>query len=134
MSSNSITRENVQAIIDRNRADIKERIREGRLEQYELDMIRQLNIHCADAKKDTASREREEARRAEREAAKAKDREREEKGTQAVRLYVYSCVGNLLLVGFTSFPWWAAVALTLGLAVFPVVYIYRLYVPGEVKA
>ena len=134
MSSNAITRENVQAIIDRNRADIKERIREGRLEQYELDMIRQLNIHCADAKKDTASREREEARRAEREAARAKDREREEKGTQAVRLYVHSCVGNLLLVGFTSFPWWAAIALALGLAVFPVVYIYRLYVPLGVKA
>ena len=134
MSSNAITRENVQAIIDRNRADIKERLREGRLEQYELDMIRQLNIHCADAKKDTASREREEARIAEREAARAKDREREEKGTQAVRLYVYSCVGNLLLVGFTSFPWWAAIALALGLAVFPVVYIYRLYVPLGVKA
>lgn len=134
MSSNAITRENVQAIIDRNRADIKERLREGRLEQYELDMIRQLNIHCADAKKDTASREREEARRSEREAARAKDREREEKGTQAVRLYVHSCVGNLLLVGFTSFPWWAAIALALGLAVFPVVYIYRLYVPLGVKA
>ena len=125
MSSNAITRENVQAAIDRNRAGIKER----QLEQYELDMIRRLNVHCADAKKDTASREREEARRAEREAARAKDREREEKGTRAARLYVYSCVANLLLVGFTSFPWWAAVALALGLAVFPLSYIYRLYVP-----
>ena len=102
MSSNAITRENVQAIIERNRAGIKER----QLEQYELDMIRQLNIHCADAKKDTASREREEARRAERKAARALDREREEKGTRAVRLYQYSCVANLLMVGFTSFPWW----------------------------
>lgn len=129
MSSNAITRESVQEILDRNRAGIKER----KLEQYELDMIRRLNVHCADAKKDTASREREEARRAKREAFEIKARELNEKATQAVRLYVYSSVGNLLLVGFTSFPWWAAVALTLGLAVFPVAYIYRLYVPLEVK-
>lgn len=129
MSSNAITRESVQEILDRNRAGIKER----QLEQYELDMIRQLNIHCADAKKDTASREWEEARRAERLEVQRKERELAEKGTRAVRLYLYSCVANLLLVGFTSFPWWAAVALTLGLAVFPVAYIYRLYVSLEVK-
>lgn len=119
----------VQAGLDRRNLERKERIREGQLEQYELDMIRQLNIHCHDKKEETAAMEIRRARAESRLAAQQRDREREEKGTRAVRLYVYSCVGNLLLVGFTSFPWWAAAALALGLAVFPMIYIYRLYCP-----
>lgn len=128
MSSNAITRESVQAIIDRNRAGIKER----QLDQYELDMIQRLNVHCRDRKEATAALELKKIRAAQRQEAQRKARELEEKGTMAVRKYVYACVGNLLLVGFTSFPWWAALALTLGLAVFPAAYIYRLYVPEGV--
>lgn len=128
MNSNEITRESVQAIIDRNRAGIKER----QLDQYELDMIQRLNVHCRDRKEATAALELKKIRAAQRQEAQRKARELEEKGTMAVRKYVYACVGNLLLVGFTSFPWWAAVALTLGLSVFPAAYIYRLYVPEGV--
>lgn len=128
MNTSEITRESVQAIIDRNRAGIKER----QLDQYELDMIHRLNVHCRDKKEETAALELKKIRAAQRQEAQRKARELEEKGTMAVRKYVYACVGNLLLVGFTSFPWWAAVALTLGLAVFPAAYIYRLYVPEGV--
>lgn len=128
MNSNEITRESVQAIIDRNRAGIKER----QLDQYELDMIQRLNVHCRDRKEATAALELKKIRAAQRQEAQRKARELEEKGTMAVRKYVYAFVGNLLLVGFTSFPWWAAVALTLGLSVFPAAYIYRLYVPEGV--
>lgn len=130
MNTSEITRESVQEIIDRNRAGIKER----QLDQYELDMIQRLNVHCRDKKEETAALELKKIRAAQRQEAQRKARELEYKGTMAVRKYVYACVGNLLLVGFTSFPWWAAVALTLGLAVFPAAYIYRLYVPLGVKA
>lgn len=130
MNTSEITRESVQAIIDRNRAGIKER----QLDQYELDMIQRLNVHCRDKKEETAALELKKIRAAQRQEAQRKARELEYKGTMAVRKYVYACVGNLLLVGFTSFPWWAAVALALGLAVFPVAYIYRLYAPLGVKA
>lgn len=130
MNTSEITRESVQAIIDRNRAGIKER----QLDQYELDMIQRLNVHCRDKKEETAALELKKIRAAQRQEAQRKARELNEKATQAVRKYVYACVGILLLVGFTSFPWWAAVALTLGLAVFPAAYIYRLYVPLGVKA
>lgn len=129
MNTSEITRESVQAIIDRNRAGIKER----QLDQYELDMIQRLNVHCRDKKEETAALELKKIRAAQRQEAQRKARELEEKGTMAVRKYVYACVGILLLVGFTSFPWWAAVVLTLGLAVFPAAYIYRLYVPLRVK-
>lgn len=128
MNTSEITRESVQEIIDRNRAGIKER----QLDQYELDMIQRLNVHCRDKKEETAALELKKIRAAQRQEAQRKARELEEKGTMAVRKYVYACVGILLLVGFTSFPWWAAVALALGLAVFPAVYIYRLYVPEGV--
>lgn len=130
MNTSEITRESVQAIIDRNRAGIKER----QLDQYELDMIQRLNVHCRDKKEETAALELKKIRAAQRQEAQRKARELEEKGTMAVRKYVYACVGILLLVGFTSFPGWAAVALALGLAVFPVAYIYRLYAPLGVKA
>ena len=125
MNTSEITRESVQAILDRNRAGIKER----QLDQYELDMIQRLNYNCRSKKEETAALELKKIRDDKRQEAKRKARELEEKGTMAVRKYVYACVGNLLLVGFTSFPWWAALALTLGLAVFPAAYIYRLYVP-----
>ena len=128
MNSNEITRESVQAILDRNRAGIKER----QLDQYELDMIRRLNVHCRDKKEETAALELKKIRAAQRQEAQRKARELEEKGNMAVRKYVYACVGILLLVGFTNFPGWAAAALTLGLAVFPAAYIYRLYVPEGV--
>ena len=133
MSSNE-ARQIVQFGLDRKKADRKARIQERQLEQYEMDMIQQLNIHCADAKKDTASRARQEERRAAQAEAARKARELDEKAQMAVQRYGRACIGILLLVGFTSFPWWAALTLTLGLAVFPTAYIFRLYCPGEVRA
>lgn len=119
----------VQAGLDRRNAERKERIREGELDQYELDMIHRLNIHCADKKEEAAAEAKRKAREASRMEAQQRDREREEKETMALKRYARACVGILLLVGFTNFPGWAAAALALGLAEFPVIYIYRLYCP-----
>ena len=135
MSSNE-ARQIVQSGLDQKKAERKRRDEALDVQERELrqtinrnHLMKTMNEAQRRAMEQAERERRKEARRAEREAARAKDREREEKGTRAVRLYVYSCVGNLLLVGFTSFPWWAAIALALGLAVFPAAYIYRLYVP-----
>ena len=119
----------VQAGLDRRNAERKERIREGELDQYELDMIHRLNIHCADKKEEAAAEAKRKAREASRQAAQLKEWERQQKGIEAIRQYGMACVGILLLVGFTNFPGWAAATLALGLAEFPAIYIYRLYSP-----
>ena len=136
MSSNE-ARQIVQSGLDQKKAERKRRDEALDVQERELrqtinrnHLMKTMNEAQRRAMEQAERERRKEARR----EARAMEREREEKGTQAVRLYVHSCVGNLLLVGFTSFPWWAAIALALGLAVFPVVYIYRLYVPLGVKA
>lgn len=134
MSSNE-ARQIVQNGLDQKKAERKRR--DEALDVQERELRQTINRNhlmktMNETKRRAVKQAERERRKAERRAAAALEREREEKGTRAVRLYVYSCVANLLLVGFTSFPWWAAVTLALGLAVFPVVYIYRLYVPLEV--
>ena len=74
-------------------------------------------------------------RREQKLAARAKARALEAEAIQAVRRYIACCGAVLLLTLLTPFPWYGAVALIPGLAVFPMAYIYRLYVPmEEVKA
>lgn len=114
---------------------------EAALEQYEQDMIDTCNTHCADAKllrqnEETGrlNREQREARRAARAEAQAKEQAREEATTTAVKRYILACMGIFWLTAFTHLPIWAAVTCALGLAVFPAVYIFRLYYPLEVSA
>lgn len=114
---------------------------EAALEQYEQDMIDTCNTHCADAKllrqhEETGrlNRQQMEARRAERAEALAKEQAREEATTMAIKRYVLACLGFFWLTAFTHLPVWAAVTCALGLAVFPAVYIFRLYYPLEVSA
>jgi glutamyl-tRNA reductase len=75
--------------------------------------------------------EAEEARkrRAERAKAKADLVIKEMKAEDACRKYCLACLLILLLTAVTRMNVFFSIALTLGLAVFPAVYIYRLYNP-----
>ena len=77
--------------------------------------------------------EAEEARKrkAERAKAKADMVVRDMKAEDACRKYGIACLLILLLTAVSRMNVFVAIALTLGLAVFPVVYIYRLYNPLE---
>jgi hypothetical protein len=77
--------------------------------------------------------EAEEARkrRAERAKAKADLVIKEMKAEDACRKYGLACLLILLLTAVSRMNVFVAIALILGLAVFPAVYIYRLYNPLE---
>jgi hypothetical protein len=70
-------------------------------------------------------------RRAERAKAKAEQVIRDMKAEDAVRKYGVACLLILLMTAVFRLNVLVAIALTLGLAVFPAAYIYRLYVPFE---
>lgn len=70
-------------------------------------------------------------RRAERAKAKADQVIRDMKAEEAVRKYGLACLLILLMTAVFRLNVLVAIALTLGLAVFPAAYIYRLYVPFE---
>ena len=70
-------------------------------------------------------------RRAERAKAKADQVIRDMKAEEAVRKYGVACLLILLMTAVFRLNVLVAIALTLGLAVFPAAYIYRLYVPLE---
>lgn len=132
--SDEITRENVQAILDRNVAKRQER--EAALE----DQARQLRLTINDnhtARTLTEAQRKElvkveaQKRREARAAALAQEQAREDAATLAVQRYMMACIGTMLMAMLTPFPWWASAALIAGLAVFPAAYIYRLYFPGK---
>lgn len=70
-------------------------------------------------------------RRAERAKAKADQVIRDMKAEEAVRKYGAACLLILLMTAVFRLNVLVAISLTLGLAVFPAAYIYRLYVPFE---
>lgn len=70
-------------------------------------------------------------RRAERAKAKADQVIRDMKAEEAVRKYGAAFLLILLMTAVFRLNVLVAIALTLGLAVFPAAYIYRLYVPLE---
>ena len=124
--------------LERRKADREAAQQESRLEQYEQDMITTCNAHCADAKIQTRMDETGRLQRMEwkalqekRREALRKEREREADATEAVRRFCLICFAIAMVATWTPIEWWAAAALIAGLAVFPVVYIYRLYNPIE---
>lgn len=131
----------------RNRREAAER--EARMEEYEKNMITFCNGHCADAKKLRQSEAEQSARMA-MEAARAQEqreqyaelrrqeRERLQKemernfATQdAVRCFVFFCLVTALVTVWTPFPWWAAVALVVGMSAIAAAYVFRIYFPAE---
>ena len=128
----------VSAGLERRREARQLAEQEGRLEQYEHDMIITCNKNCADAKvlRLTAetgrmNKERMDARRAARAKALAKEMEREQAAADTLKNYGVACLAIFCITIFTQLPIWAAATLALGSGVFPAVYIFRLYYPLE---
>lgn len=141
--SNEITRENVQAALDRNAAKLKD----AALEAQEQQLRRTINNnHTArtiseaqrEQLKKLAQKQRQEARaeairqrRRDREAARQAEVVQAMKADAAVRLYALACLVILLASAVTNLPLWAGVTLALGLMVVLAAYIYRVFVPWE---
>lgn len=121
--------------------------RETRLEEYEREMIARCNGNCADAR---ASRQEDEqrtmtlalraARQQEQQAQLAAQRKqereemlqqwaREETACEAVKRYIFGCMGLMLVTVWTPLPWWAAAALIFGTAVWLGAYVFRVFYP-----
>lgn len=87
-----------------------------------------------EAQKQEQQREEARKRREEREKARAERAARDEKAEEACNSYFITCLVILLVSAITRLNFFVAMALILGLAVFPAAYIYRLYYPmKEVK-
>lgn len=121
----------------------EEERKEEQLEQYEQDMITSCNLHFADAKKDRLSMEEKAARwneaaarKAAREAARAKAWDIENRTNKAIEKWGIASLVVLLVSAVTQMPFLVAMALILGGAVFPAAYIFRLHYPigGEGNA
>lgn len=84
-----------------------------------------------DIQRKTMEEEEAKKRRAERAKAKADMVARDMKVAEAVRKYGAACLAILILTAISRVNIFFSLALALGLAVFPAVYIYRLYVPLE---
>ena len=136
--SNEEARRIVQLGLERRKADREKAVQEAKLEKYEKDQILFCNMHCADAK---VQRQKEETGRLNRERfaamrtaqaeAVAKQMARDQAATDAVKKYGVFCLAILCLTIFTHLPLWGAITTALGMGVFPVVYIFRLYYPLE---
>lgn len=138
MMSNEDARRIVQLGLERRKADREKAAQEARLEKYEQDQILFCNNHSANAKvlrqkEETGRLNRElfEARQAAKAEAVAKQMARDLAATDAVKKYITACLAIFTLTNFTHLPVWAAFTTIIGLAVFPVCYIFRLYFPAE---
>lgn len=116
--------------------------RSDRMDAYEQAMITACNKNCSDAKKrreqeeiqhtaQVVSEQERKARAKERLQAMQADHRKEQEATHAVNVYLFVISALLLLAASTQFPCWAAVTTAIGLAVFLVCYVYRVFVPFE---
>ena len=71
-----------------------------------------------------------ELRRQERERLQ-KEMERNLAAQDAVRCFVFFCLVTALVTVWTPFPWWAAVALVIGVSAIAAAYVFRIYFPAE---
>ena len=106
-----------------------EKEREQQQEAYEQDMITACNLHCADARKEREKAEADARRRAQRAQAKVKKWELECKSVNAWRQYGIAALVMLLISAVTKLPFIVAAAMIITGAIFPAIYIFRLYNP-----
>lgn len=139
--SNEEARRIVSEGLEHRKEDRMTAKKEAALEQYEQDMIDACNTHCADARLNREAeqnraleRQRRIARRQEWAAQAARAQQLEDKSMAAIRYYGVLCLVVLLVSAVTRFPFWAAVTVILGSAVFPAAYIFRLYYPIKEEA
>ena len=118
-------RDYVQAGLDRQKEARQER--EEQLDAFEAEMISCCNQHSANARKTTAEKEKCEMDRALKAEKRAAMRKKDELAELACTKYGYACVAILLTCCVTPLPFYGAAALIAGLAVFPAVYIAKLY-------
>ena len=123
--NNHEAREYVQAGL-RQRSMLRKE-REDELDAFEEEMISFCNQHSADTKKNQAKTEQRENQRAMKAEKREAMRKKDEAAEKACSKYGYTCVAILLLCAWTPIPFYAAMALIAGLAVFPTVYIVKLY-------
>ena len=128
----------VQRGLDRRKADRRAAELEIRLEQYERDMITACNNRHMEPRPEPvkkgatccdklANLEAQEARRAARREAKAKEMLLEKKATDAVKCYGAVCLGLLLLSAWSHLPLWAVLTVTMFGMSLPLAYVIRLY-------
>lgn len=130
--SNEITRENVQAALDRNAANLKD----AALEAQEQQLRRTINNNhtartMSEAQREQLKKLAQKQRREARAAAQQRAVLQEMKADAAVRLYALACLVILLAAATTELPLWAAATLALGLMAVLAAYIYRVFVPWE---
>jgi hypothetical protein len=101
--------------------------REKELEAFEAEMISYCNKHSADIRKTMAEKEKSEMLRTVKAEKRAAMRKKDELAEMACTKYGYACVAILLTCCITPLPFYGAAALIAGLAVFPTVYILKLY-------
>lgn len=131
--SSEEARNYVEAGLERRSIARQEREQEEKLDAYEAEMISFCNRHSADSKKTQAEKEKCESHRAMRAEKREAMRKKDEAAEMACTKYGYACVAILLLSAWTPLPFYAAVALIAGLAVFPAVHIVKLFGLLEVK-
>lgn len=129
---NEITRENVQAALDRNAAKLKDTA----LEAQEQQLRRTINNNhtartMSEAQREQLKKLAQKQRREARAAAQQRAVLQEMKADAAVRLYALACLVILLAAATTELPLWAAATLALGLMAVLAAYIYRVFVPWE---
>lgn len=117
-------KEIVQAGLDRRR--MEQHKREAALEGQARQL--RLTINDNHAARTMTDVQRLAAEKAERMAKAKARRDKENASIAAVHMYVKVCLAIFLTTLLTPFPWWAAIALVAGTAVFPVIRIYRLEV------
>lgn len=115
------------------RRSIARQEQEEQLDDFEQEMISFCNKHSADSKKTQAEKEKCESHRAMKAEKREAMRKKDEAAEMACTKYGYACVAILLLSAWTPLPFYAALALITGLAVFPAVYIVKLFGLLEVK-
>lgn len=120
-------RDYVQAGLNRLRETRLEREKEEQLDAFEAEMISFCNQHSAITRKTMAEKEKCEKYRAAKAEKRAEMRKKDEAAELACTKYGYACVAILLTCCVTPLPFYGAAALIAGLAVFPVVYIAKLY-------
>lgn len=118
-------RDYVQAGMDMR--NIRRQEREERLDAFEAEMISFCNKHSATTRMTTAEKEKCEMNRVRKAEKRAAMRKKDELAEMACTKYGYACVAILLTCCVTPLPFYGAAALIAGLAVFPTVYIAKLY-------
>lgn len=132
--SNEITRENVQAFLDLNAASLKE----AAMDNQERQLRHTINNNhttrtMTDIQRQHLKELAQKQRQEERVAARRERQARELEADKAVRYYGVACLVILLLSAVTKLPLWAGATLALGLAAVFAAYIYRIFVPWEVR-